>query len=66
MRVEEGPERHRVEVDGLDEVREEGALDPENVPPGQLVWKSKTKTLEELGLRPNLKLLHSYQRLGGM
>ncbi len=37
VRVEEGAEGHRVQVHGLNEVGQEGALDAEDVPPGQLV-----------------------------
>jgi hypothetical protein len=37
VRVEQRAQRHRVEVDGLDEVREERALNPDHVPSGQLV-----------------------------
>ena len=36
-KVEQGAEGHGVQVHGLDEVGQEGALDAEDVPPGELV-----------------------------
>ena len=41
VRVEEGAEGHRVQVHGLNEVGQEGALDAEDVPPGELVWEKE-------------------------
>ncbi len=43
--VEEGAEGHRVQVHGLHEVGQEGALDAKDVPPGELVCEEKISTL---------------------
>ncbi len=43
VQVEERAQGHRVQVDGLQQVGEEGALNAKDVPAGKLIWKKEKK-----------------------